>query len=295
MGERDAIKPASNASASGRDRHSLELGDRLGHRLDVFGRLVSASVREQMVYRRSFLLEVVGRMLITGLELVAVFFLFQHVNAIGGWTRWEVVYLYGTASSSLGIAELLTSGLKEMPELVRSGRFDGLLLRPVPALLQVLGRHIKLFYLGRTIQGIGALVLALVNLDVTWTTASAAFVLIGLVSGILVFAALFVGAAAQCFWTVESTEMFNAFTYGGVEMAQYPINIYRPWIRTLFLFVIPVGFVSYYPALAVLGKPDVLGFPAFFPWLAPFVAAMFAGVGYGFWRIGVRHYESTGS
>jgi ABC-2 type transport system permease protein len=44
-------------------------------------------------------------------------------------------------------------------------------------------------------------------------------------------------------------------------MSQYPLEIYRPWFRRFFLFVIPLGCVSYLPGVAILGRPDPLGTP----------------------------------
>ena len=83
----------------------------------VYGAMLAASVREQMSYRGSFVFELVGRLTVTGLELVALFFLFQHIESIAGWTKWEVVYLYGMASICLGMGEALTTGFDDMPEL----------------------------------------------------------------------------------------------------------------------------------------------------------------------------------
>ena len=117
--------------------------------MSVYWSLISASIRGQMAYRRSFLLETCGRTIITILELIAIFFLYDHISDLRGWTQWEVVYLYGVASISMGIGEMLTSGLDEMPEMVREGKFDQLLVRPVSPLVQMLGRNLRLFLVGR--------------------------------------------------------------------------------------------------------------------------------------------------
>ena len=65
--------------------------------------------------------------------------------------------------------------------------------------------------------------------------------------------------ATTAFWTTESLEVWNAFTYGGVTMSQYPLEIYRPWFRRFFIFVIPLGCINYLPGVAILGRPDPLG------------------------------------
>ena len=87
----------------------------------------------------------------------------------------------------------------------------------------------------------------------------------------------------------------NAFTYGGVFMSQYPLPIYRPWFRNFFICVIPLACINYFPGLAILGRSDPLGTPRIFHWLAPLAGPVFLIVCLQFWKIGVRHYRSTGS
>jgi ABC-2 type transport system permease protein len=63
----------------------------------------------------------------------------------------------------------------------------------------------------------------------------------------------------------------------------------------LMAFAVPGAFVAYYPALAILGKPDPLGLPTVLPYSAPVVAVLAVGVAALAWRAGLRHYVGTGS
>lgn len=257
--------------------------------------LLAASLQAQMSYRGAYLYEAIGRFLTTGLEVVAVFVMFGHVGDLAGWTRWEVVYLFGIANVSLGIAELLCDGLREMPALVRLGGFDGILVRPAPALVQVLGRQCRPMHAGRIVQGAIATACALAALDLSPGPVEAAMLAVNVLASAVVYGAILIASAATCIFTVESSEAFNAFTYGGVQMTQFPVSIYRPWLRHLFLWVIPVGYTSYFPALVVLGKEDVLALPAVMPWLTPLVAGAFLGLTLLYWCYAVDRYRSTGS
>ena len=263
--------------------------------LAIWGRLLSASLRGQLSYRRSFLLETVGRFGLTAIELGAVLALFEQVPDLAGWTRWEVVYLYGVASMALGLGELVTDGVNDMPELVRLGTLDALLVRPVPALVQVLGRQCRPFHLGRFLQGALATGAALWQLGWTPDAVTGIMPFVNVASMATVFAALFVLGGGLVVLTVQKTEAMNAFTYGGVQMAQYPLPVYRPWMQALFLFVVPVGFTAYFPATVVLGKPDALGLGAGAAWLAPLVSLAFLGAAIGGWSLCLQRYRSTGS
>ena len=131
--------------------------------------------------------------------------------------------------------------------------------------------------------------------DIDWTVGKLVYLPVVIVSAVLLYAALFSIEATVCFWTTQGTEVINAFTYGGSDMAQYPLHIYQGWLRGFLLFVVPIGFVIYLPSLYLLDKPDPLGLPSVAPFLAPVAAVAFALVAAAFWGLGVRHYRSTGS
>jgi ABC-2 type transport system permease protein len=97
------------------------------------------------------------------------------------------------------------------------------------------------------------------------------------------------------FWTTESLEIMNTLTYGGVETAQYPMAIYQQGFRRFFTFVVPLACVAYFPIVAVLGIDDPLGTSRVFQYCAPLAGFAFLGASLALWRIGVRHYTSTGS
>jgi ABC-2 type transport system permease protein len=92
------------------------------------------------------------------------------------------------------------------------------------------------------------------------------------------------------FWTTESLEVWNAFSYGGNEAGQYPMAIYAAWFRRFFTYVIPLACVTYYPALVILGRSRSILAVA-----GPAAGLIFCAVSLRLWRWGVGHYRSAGS
>lgn len=78
----------------------------MGRYLSLYRHLVAAQLRSAMQYRASFLAELVGNLLVTGLDFALVAILLLRFNAIGGWTMAEVLFLYGTSAVSFSLAEL---------------------------------------------------------------------------------------------------------------------------------------------------------------------------------------------
>lgn len=267
----------------------------MGSALVLYARLIGAEIRAQMQYPSSFLLQLAGTFASTGSELVAVLVLFGTFTRLAGWTVAEVALLYALAAISFAVADLLAGQLDAVSGLLRSGGFDRLLLRPAPVILQVVASAFPLRRLGRLAQGLVALALAQVWLGLRWDAARGTIFASGIAGGALVYAALMLVGAALCFWTTERTELQNVFTYGGNELARYPLHIYDGWLRTVFLWIVPVGLTIYYPALAILGKPDPLGLPPWTGYLALPAGALSVTIAWLVWRAGMRRYSSTGS
>lgn len=268
--------------------------DELRDSVSLYLRLIRARIRAQLQYRASFALDVAGTFLITFLDFVAILVIFANVPQLGSWTLPEVALLYGIATLAFGLTDLVIGHLDLFPQSIRDGNFDLVLVRPRGSLFQVLSADFQIRRLGRISQGLFVLAFAVGSLDVAWGP-ERVLVLVGAVlTGVLIFIAVWVAVISSAFWTVEGREAANAFTYGGVTLAQYPIDIFDRWFRRLLAYVVPVAFIAYFPALFILDKPDPLGFPAFLSFASPLVGLAAALVAVALWRFGVRHYQSAG-
>jgi len=248
-----------------------------------------------MQYRGSFIMLTVGQFLITIVEFAGILVLFDRFGSIKGWTLPEVALFYGMANISFSISDALCRGFDLLGDLVKTGEFDRILLRPRSTSLQLLGREVVLFRIGRLLQGTAVLLWALHSLDVAWTPWKALLIVAGIGSGACIFLGIFILQGTLAFFTVESLELVNAVSYGGGEATQMPLSIYRPWFQRFFTFIIPLACLNYFPGLAILGRADTLGTPATFHWLSPVIGVIFLLVCLQIWKLGVRHYASTGS
>ena len=270
----------------------------LRYHWQLYRRLVGAQVRSQMQYRASFIFDLIAQFIGSVIDFAAVAVFFTRVPAIGGWSLAEVGLLYGLSSLSFALADMLASGFDYLyfgAAMVRQGGFDQILVRPVSPFLQVLASQFVLRRIGRIAQGALILALALSLLDVAWTPPKIAFALATIAGGSVFFMGLFIFGSGISFWTVESLEAMNIVTYGGQMMTSYPMHIFQDWLRSIFMFVIPMAFVNYYPALWLLDKPDPLGGPAWLAFVSPIVCLAVFVVGVRMWWFGVQHYQSTGS
>lgn len=252
-------------------------------------------MRAQMEYRASFLVGLTGQLLTTGIEFVAVWALFDRFGALGGWTLAEVAVFYGVAHIAIALADMVSTGFDSAGSLVRLGALDRVLLRPRTTVLQLLGHELQLRRLGRLAQGAVVFGWAVSSLPATRSAGSGLLLLAAIAGGACLFLGLFVLQGSLAIFTVESVEVVNATTYGGVQAAQYPLDIYEGWFRRFFTWLVPLALVAYFPVVAALGRPDPLGVPhavGAVSWLA---GPLFLAASFLVWGRALRHYTSTGS
>jgi ABC-2 type transport system permease protein len=263
--------------------------------LALYLRLVGAQVRSQLQYRLSFTLDALASFTNTFVDFLQILIIFHNIPQLDDWTLHEVAFLYGTTCLSFALVDMVVGHLDLFPRMIREGTFDLVLVRPRGSLFQVVAADFSLRKLGRAFQGVLVFAFALTGVDIDWDPGRIAMLAVMLVAGAAIFAAVWIAGATIAFWTVDGGEFTNAFTYGGNYLTQYPISIYSQWLRRFLVFVVPMAFVCYFPALYVLDKEDPLGFPRAFQFASPLVAlaaAIAAGV---VWTFAVRRYRSVGS
>jgi len=257
--------------------------------------LARAEYRSAAQHRASFALLALTSTLLVALDFVVIAFLLQRIPRLGGFSLAELGVLYGLASTAERLADLMVGDIEKVGVQVKAGTFDLVLLRPGPALVQVAAPSCRPQMLGRPLQALVILGISLSQAGVPWSWDRVALLPATVACGTLIMVAVWVAGAAFTFVAVDARESMNAFTYGGGVLAQYPLSIYASWFRHLFTFVLPVAFVSWFPALHLLGRPDPLGLPEWFRFAAPVAADASTTVAAVAWRAAVRRYRSTGS
>ncbi|HET8599150.1 MAG TPA: ABC-2 family transporter protein [Segeticoccus sp.] len=263
-------------------------------RLTAYRAVLASRVRAQRSYRTSFAIDVASSFLVGLVELAEVWIIYHNVHALGGLDFHAILLVFGLADLAFSLADLAVGHCDTLPTYVRAGTLDVFYLRPQPLLAQLVTSDISLKRIARAVVGAAALAIALVVNDIHWSVSTVALLVLGFVSGAVIYAGLFVCAAGMQFFLINGAELTNSFVYGGRYAATQPASVWPGPLKLVFGFLFPVAFTAYLPALAVLGLPGPALLPAWLAWCTPLAAVWVCLMAAGLWRLGTRHYQGGG-
>ena len=224
--------------------------------MSLYLKFMKVHLKSELQYKMSFILSFISQFFVFFGYYFTIICLFDKFSNIKGFTMYEVLLTFGIIQFGYSFCETFFRGVDQFDDLILNGTFDRLLLRPQNILLQVFANEVSFVKSSRLIQSIIVLIIVIINIDVVWNIEKIITLIFMLISGIAVFLSIFILAASYCFLTVKGLEVRNVFTDGGKHMAQYPIGIFKKGFVFFFTFIIPFGFVNYYPLLYLLDKTN---------------------------------------
>ncbi|WP_116248301.1 ABC transporter permease [Nocardiopsis sp. FIRDI 009] len=263
--------------------------------LRIYVRLAWTWCRALAQYPASLVLLTVFVSLGALAEMGAVVIVFGHAGELAGFGVAEGLLVYGLSATAFGCADMLMGSVERLGQHIRTGAFDTMLIRPVPPLVLLATDQFTPRRLGKIVPAAAVLVLALVRCDIDWTPARALMLPVLLVSSIALCCAVWTASACIQFVATDARQAANSLTYGGQALTEYPLAVYGREVVRSATFVLPLAFVSWQPALFLLGRPDPTGLPDALRLAPPVAALLMCAVAALCWRAGLRRYRSTGS
>ncbi len=259
--------------------------------LKVYGSLIRMHLLTGLEYKGWWLM-VLQVMFVVISDPVATVFLFSRFGSIGPWTMERIMLIYAIAVTSFGIAESLCRGFDYFPwKMIRTGDFDRLLLRPRTLFTQVAGSYFHIHRLSRVAAGLAVIFWSLSRQGISLDAAGGVILLLALLGGTLMYAGVFVFSSGVAFFTIKALDWIYIFTNASYQVTRCPIDFMPKALYRAFTFFLPMLLISYYPASAACGWGEA----AWKGYLALPAGGLFLLVSLMVWRIGVRHYQSTGS
>jgi len=259
--------------------------------VSLYAGFFAQSLKARLAYKADFFGEILASLLGTVSGILFVVLLFHRIHDLNGWPREHVFFMYGLSLIPYGLFNIFSINLYEFPErYIVEGRFDRLLLRPMPTLTQLLLEKIRLTSLQEMVVGLGIAVWAGNQLELSWKATDILWLGVTVVSGAVIYFSVFSILSSLSFFFEDRIGLIPPI-WNMVQFGRFPVPIFGPWLGAILSWVIPFAFVSFYPATHFLQKS---GFRTLC-YLTPLVALVCGLVCLGVWSLGVRGYRSTGS
>ena len=262
--------------------------------IKLYFRLVSAGVRAQMQYRFAFIMRIVGMITAYTGTAVTMWVMLYQFQQLGSWNFYEMLFLFAFSILSWGFCIILFFHFRSLDTYILNGTFDRFLVRPIHPFFHFMAMKFDVASFGQFIFSIFVFIWVSGVLDIGWSITKFLFLIAATIGGVLIQGGLLVMISAIAFWTTKSEQFYWVAMYPARNLTYYPLVIYPKVIQWIIAFVIPFGFVNYFPVSVILDK-DVPFFPSYFGYLSPLVGVIFFTIAYFIWMFGLNHYKSTGS
>jgi len=218
----------------------MPLRSQISRYAEIYWLMIRNSIIREMSFKANFILWMVVEILWFCGQIVFIEVLFQYVNQIGDWSKWQVVALVGTHQI---IGQLFQAffyvNIANLPELVRTGKLDLMLVLPVDA----------------QFVGVAIVIFALVKLHVVPGFGQIVLFGLAVALGIAIHYSIMSTLAAASFWIVRAQGLVHGY-FSLFNVARYPDVVFHGLFKIIFSFVIPVLLVANVPTRIITAHVD---------------------------------------
>lgn len=253
------------------------------------------SVKSMLTYRWSFLINCISQGLDYAVTFLLMWVMISNFQTMNGWSEYEVMLLYAVSLLSYGLAgSFFFMIMVNVPDGVHDGSFDNILVKPVRVLPFLISSNFLSNYVAHIVLAILVTVLCFIQLQIAVDLFVILNFLATILCGTLVYASFFLLISASSFLTYQ-VDSISDIVYFFREVSFYPLSIFPHVIQIIATFILPYGFVNFYPIQTILQKNDFLMFQSNISYLSLPIAIAYFSISCMIFNLCAKQYKSTGS
>lgn len=264
--------------------------------ISTFKQYTKVTLKSWFQYRVDAILRSLAVFLRESTGIIVIYFTLLKFETLNGWEMKEVFFLYSLLFLTYGLLIIFFTGLRDFEHYIHTGNFDRFLLRPRGILFQIITSNSDWFAaIGHGGLGIVLFLYTANQVGIKWNAVTILYYILTVIGGVLIQGALFLFFATLQIYLIQAETIKDVFYWNLRKFAGYPISIFHKLIQGLLIYVIPFAFVNYFPAQYLLRKEDMQAYPDAYMYMAPVIGIFMYLLAYGFWRISIKFYKSTGN
>lgn len=260
------------------------------HYLRIWLASARYSVVRSMMFRGDFIMWSLVELFWMVVNVAAIAVIYQHTDAIAGWSKYEMLLLIGT---SMLIQRLLMgffwSNLFELGRNIRSGHFDFFLAQPGNPLFMVSTRKLDLDGLLNVFVALAVVLYSARELGLHPGPGQIAAYLFFIGCGLAISYAILLLVVSASFWTIGSQGIEGSY-FTLYEFSRLPREAFSGVANVIFVWILPTVAVTNAPARTLISGLD----PVYSAWLIG-TTAIWLTLSIWVFHRGLRRYASASS
>ncbi|WP_371483381.1 ABC transporter permease [Kitasatospora sp. NBC_00315] len=278
-----------------REGRARRAGGQARNALLFAARTVGPGIRARREYRTDFAAAIAAGILYQSTGLLLAVVAFGALPGFGPWSLSDILLMVGLRLAGHALYAVVFANLPRLPLIIVQGRLDRMMMRPVPVLIQVICDEVNVNALGDLAIAALFWCFAVPGMQVHWDAGRVLFCGAAAISGMLIEAALQITVSALCIRSIGFESVYYWVDSTVMTFAGYPLGLFHTLGSWMFTFVMPIGFIAYFPAAHLTGKESVALFAPWMAVLAPLSGPLAISAALLLWRRSLRSYEGGGS
>lgn len=249
------------------------------------------NIKKIFEYRADFFLGFVLLILGQLVNLVFLYLIFEQIPTINGWRFDEMLLIYGFYTLCNGGYSLVFSNLRSTKAYLFSGELEIMLIRPISLIFHIIISAFNQNAIGEIILGFIITIYSLKKLSILITPVNTLLVICFFAFGTIILGSISILATTILFFTKGSfTPIDSIFTL--IQFGKYPLPIFNKYIQMFLTWIIPFGFIGFYPSEYFL-KNNHANFPILL--VEILIVVIFFKLSICFFNYGLRKHEGVGN
>lgn len=272
-----------------------KLLDTLWHYLDV----TLCNIKLALMVIIEYPASIAGWLISNPIQFIVGFatikFVVAQFGEINGWNYGQLAFLYGLSVISHAVSMMFFVQGWFMGYSVIEGDFDRFLTRPLGVLYQFFFTTFNIFGITDLIPGIVVFIYGCIETGFRFTLGNVIGIIVMIIGAAFIRGGLYIMLGSTSFWT-KSANDFGQYTQEIFDKStMYPISMYPESLQFILTYLIPIGWVSFYPVSGLMGIETAVGIGSGNVWIT-FAVGIIVMLAAGLmFKIGLRRYESAGN
>jgi len=241
-----------------------------------------------MQYRVDFFLGIFISLGLSSLGPIFQYLIFSQTRGYPDWNIKQIVLYQGVLLLWFGIKDMLFGEIRSYIEtMIKNGEFDMILLKPYPPIGLILSNGFYFQGIGPIIAGLIIIIFSVRSMFLHISFISIILFLLFFLIGIILYMALTIFYCTITIMLVYMNrlgEIIDKF----LRFTNYPVEIFMPFLRIIFIVFFPIAVWVYLPTQALLNRVEIYSFISIIGSIIVFTLSIIM------WNFTLKKYTSAG-